>query len=1045
MTYSFNPHRHTKIWLSKNPNVFMNFENQMRLVEMRNQNLNDIIHLVYDSSLLNKNAQQNLQKFCHQHQFTPIDIDDIQRTELTKEENRLLDYYYDEIQHIKEGGNLAVASDILRWISPIYKLGSYTDFDVPVNTQNLANSCPVKSPILLNIGSLKIGKNELILSNNDFISITDPEAATEQIKTVQNNILSTLDEYHTDFIETATAALGSDHFLYTRFSRYMKSRSESEYMGKSEQLNCKHKKTSRELRKLINEVTSNPKQYIDFNRLTKEETDSQVITRLRKELHAQLSLIKWFFFNKEYSAIQSALKQSDDKFIAYCTQRDRALYTKSIVVCTTGPIAIARALFGNYVLNSSEFNEKVTSASIHHYALEKHFQSQNAIKLHENALGMLRFLGKADGELNDSSWLEEGEKLQKSRETVFFEKLKNELYELKKSINQRLHTLEKPKFGLSFMSKNQTQTEQLVLEHLLECFNIDHDSIDLEKFSSLKSNPSQKLTPKTKQVIETAFILQAQLKQLQTIDLTSVQNNPFVKYKQKDCFTIQPKSNFYLKSEDHVFKLIKKKTALQQLLNICLTPIQIIRWAISFIVVRILREIILAPTQVRTQNKIHHIAMENADDDLVIINLSPKISFKRLKDRFFKLSEWLGLENQNKTIISLKNQDHKNHIDTLIQEINKLRTGTSQKKRCQGKNFPWHSLYFKGLERFDIETRKYFLEQIGHNETESIEQTPRIEFFKLNTQDGSMLDSISISASLQSEIPMSERKYVINCIEREQNYVNWIKDATHVSKKTNSTVILFNYRGIDESRGVVWTQNDLVADAMAQVQRLIALGAQPQNITLEGNCLGGTIATIAAAQLHQEGYPVKLYNLRSFQSVHRFLIGYLMPEQSTAKLTEVRYLIAKIIAVLLSPLIYLSGWTLNAKKAWDIIPRKDKDYGVICAAPNSQKASAEDLDNIIHHSYASIAGHMEQQRTHILAKQYEGQSLTPEEIKIVADEPSNHYFSVSQNSKTDDNEARLNKIKQFGRSNHFAPRHSLKSTVQPELSYYDRLAHFART
>ncbi len=1044
MTYLFNPHRHVKIWLSKNPNVFMNLENQMRLIEMRSQNPHDVIHLVFDSSLLNEKAQKNLEKFCQHHQISSVDIQAIQHTELSKEENELLDYYHDEIQHLKEGGNLAVASDILRWVKPIYQLGSYTDFDVPVNTQDLPDVCEVKSPILLNIGSLKIGENELILSNNDFISIVDAKAAEEKIKFVQRNVLKTLRQYHTDFIESATAQLGADHFLYTRFSRYMGSRAESQYMSKSEKINRQYKKTSRELRGLICEVTSNPQKYIEFNRISEKETDAQVIQRLRQDMKEQLNFIKWFFFNKEYHTIQTALKQNDDKFVAYCARRDRSLYIKSIVVCTTGPIAIAKALFGHYVLNSSELNEKVVPAAAYSYRLNEHFESQNSIELHENVLSMLRFLGKEDGELNDSSWLEEGEKLQQSRETVFFEKLQNDLYRLKSNAEQRLYALENPKFGFSFVNKNQLQAERFALQNLLACF-INDNTVDLELFFSLTQHAPQKLTYKTTQIMQKNMGLQALLKQLKDIDLTSVPQNPFIKHQGKNCIEIKPQYNFSLKSEKNQFVLIKNKTKLSQLLNFLLFPIELIRWMVSFILVRVLRELILAPSQVKSKRTIHHIAMENPADDFVIVNLERKTSLKRLKDRFFKLSELLGFDHQANTMIQLQNPDHKKHLDQLIAAVNKLRTGQSKEKRCEEKAFPWHKIKFKGLEQLDTQAREYFLKKVNYNETESVKQTPHLEFFKLNTQDGSILDSLAVSVS-ESKTPISERKYVINCIEREQNYINWIKDATQVAKKTDATVILFNYRGIDESRGVIWTQDNLVTDAVSQVQRLLALGVKAQNITLEGNCLGGAIATIAAAHLHEQGYPVKLYSLRSFQSIRSFLIGYFMPVtlQSSSVLNQVKYTVATMIATLLSPLLYLGGWSLNAKAAWDLIPQKDKDYGVVCAKPNPKQASENELDGIIHHSYASIAGHIEEKRARVLVKQKSGQELSTEENNMISDNPSHHYFGVSENANTDDNEARQAKIKQFGRNNHFAPRHSLRQTTQPKLGCYDHLARLVR-
>lgn len=64
MTYSYNPHRHTKIWLSDDRNSFLNLENQLRLVAMRETNPTDNIYFIFDGSLLSENAQEEMIKAC---------------------------------------------------------------------------------------------------------------------------------------------------------------------------------------------------------------------------------------------------------------------------------------------------------------------------------------------------------------------------------------------------------------------------------------------------------------------------------------------------------------------------------------------------------------------------------------------------------------------------------------------------------------------------------------------------------------------------------------------------------------------------------------------------------------------------------------------------------------------------------------------------------------------------------------------------------------------------------------------------------------------
>ena len=195
--YDFNPHRHVKIWLSKHPDVFLNEENQLRLVRMREDCPNDPIHLIYDSRLLTAAGQEQRRIFCEKHQIIPIDMDQdiIQKTTFDPEETKLLAIYHDEIEHLDEEGNLAAASDVLRWLSPVYRLGTYSDFDVSIKTKTLPPLVPVATDILFSgyakpalvpvtndIYFTQLFKKMVAESrmdcvfNNDMIAVVDPDS-----------------------------------------------------------------------------------------------------------------------------------------------------------------------------------------------------------------------------------------------------------------------------------------------------------------------------------------------------------------------------------------------------------------------------------------------------------------------------------------------------------------------------------------------------------------------------------------------------------------------------------------------------------------------------------------------------------------------------------------------------------------------------------------------------------------------------------------------------------------------------------------------------
>lgn len=88
---------------------------------MRKLNSQDTINLIFDSRLLNAQAIQNLKYFCQKHTIQYHDVfKDITPLCTTESEIKLLKLYNNEISNVDSGGNLGVASDYLRWLSPIH-------------------------------------------------------------------------------------------------------------------------------------------------------------------------------------------------------------------------------------------------------------------------------------------------------------------------------------------------------------------------------------------------------------------------------------------------------------------------------------------------------------------------------------------------------------------------------------------------------------------------------------------------------------------------------------------------------------------------------------------------------------------------------------------------------------------------------------------------------------------------------------------------------------------------------------------------------------
>jgi len=185
--YQLNPHRHVKIWFSRDEDIFLNPENQLRLVRVRANNPRDTLSFVYDKSLLSAKAQLNLQQFCARHKIEALDIADLKKELVTDREKELMAYVKEEIRRTKNntGGSFAAASDILRWLSPVYERGIYTDFDTEIKAADLPEIINVQAPVISNIGTIItfIANHpsekyyEAISACNDFVCMPEPDTS----------------------------------------------------------------------------------------------------------------------------------------------------------------------------------------------------------------------------------------------------------------------------------------------------------------------------------------------------------------------------------------------------------------------------------------------------------------------------------------------------------------------------------------------------------------------------------------------------------------------------------------------------------------------------------------------------------------------------------------------------------------------------------------------------------------------------------------------------------------------------------------------------
>ena len=139
--------RHFKVWFSTQPEVFLPKVNQMRLALMRELNPNIVLQLIHCKDLLNDSAKTELAHFCREFDILCIDLPisssekvSAYRSKLSSVDAKLYDIARDQLQNLNQGGNPAIASDLIRLM--YLEHGIYSDFDTSLDLPNYPAADP---------------------------------------------------------------------------------------------------------------------------------------------------------------------------------------------------------------------------------------------------------------------------------------------------------------------------------------------------------------------------------------------------------------------------------------------------------------------------------------------------------------------------------------------------------------------------------------------------------------------------------------------------------------------------------------------------------------------------------------------------------------------------------------------------------------------------------------------------------------------------------------------------------------------------------------
>ena len=191
---------HFKIWFSKNPTIWMPPENQMRLIRHRRLNPNHRLYLVGAKKLLKPEAYKAQMEFFQKHGIQYLDIDDDlpklieERFQKDKNEDarrkdleliRLANEQINRVVGVQRDdlpGNLAAASDALRWAKCLLDLGIYSDLDTEIDFRNVPTILEGREILLPVQEVLTPTGLRMLESNNNFIAVATDSPLADKIR-----------------------------------------------------------------------------------------------------------------------------------------------------------------------------------------------------------------------------------------------------------------------------------------------------------------------------------------------------------------------------------------------------------------------------------------------------------------------------------------------------------------------------------------------------------------------------------------------------------------------------------------------------------------------------------------------------------------------------------------------------------------------------------------------------------------------------------------------------------------------------------------------
>ena len=241
-------------------------------------------------------------------------------------------------------------------------------------------------------------------------------------------------------------------------------------------------------------------------------------------------------------------------------------------------------------------------------------------------------------------------------------------------------------------------------------------------------------------------------------------------------------------------------------------------------------------------------------------------------------------------------------------------------------------------------------------------ETQQARRVSVTTHDGATLDGVQFNNAPETDI--HDQKHIINFVGNGMRFEQIFNEIEGDAEALKCNVIGFNYRGVSNSTGKAKSNQDLVNDGIAQVQRLIDQGADPEKITLKGHSLGSGIATLVAKHFHDHGLKINVFNGRSFSSVTNVVTGWLRTGGASGHAETIGSTILSSIAKpFMKFALALTKWEIDAASAYKALPDTHKEYMLVRSPKAYRQEHGDEVkdDPVIPH-YGSLHAALKSER-----------------------------------------------------------------------------------